>query len=571
MKRGFVLGLAIGLPAVAAIAAPVARDLPSGTETPALTIEIADYLALPITGKLDGTGQTDGMLARVNSLREEPGATNRLFVNDLNGPLYILDKKAKTLTTYLDFNGRDGRPGIFHRLSYETGFANGLENFQFDPDYQRNGKFYTVHIEDQSLPDSNLPDNAHFKGLTVSGYFKGLTVSGYATTAPIVPPGPTAREAILIEWTDSNIANATFEGSARELLRVQFNTRIHLIADLTFNPAAQRGSGDWRVLYLGCGDGGAGESSRPDTRSNPQRLDTLVGKILRIVPDLAEQPTTSSVSDNGRYRIPNDNPFVTTSGARKEIWAYGFRNPHRLHWAIDAAEPRRTRLVANSIGLRTWETINIVHRGANYGYSLREGNELLQFDNFTATRPEIDRIPVQIGDLASDATIQPTYPVIQYGHVQGGGDAIGSGYLYRGKAVPALRGKYVFTDLSTGRLWYADYADMLAADDGDATTMASMHEIHVLWNDPNDMPDAGKKVYPTLFPIVEAGYHLRGGKDANLPGRARVSGEGRADAQFAVDAAGELYIFSKSDGMIRAVVGAVGGGPFRLPISAWHP
>ena len=63
---------------------------------------------------------------------------------------------------------------------------------------------------------------------------------------------------------------------------------------------------------------------------NPQRLDTLVGKILRIIPDLAEHHSTSVVSENGRYRIPNDNPFVSTPGARKEIWAYGFRNPHRL-------------------------------------------------------------------------------------------------------------------------------------------------------------------------------------------------------------------------------------------------
>ena len=81
-----------------------------------LNLDLRDYLAFPITGKLDGTGQTDGMLARVNSLREEPGGASRFFVNDLNGPLYILDKKTKQLTTYLDFNGRDGRPGLFHKL-----------------------------------------------------------------------------------------------------------------------------------------------------------------------------------------------------------------------------------------------------------------------------------------------------------------------------------------------------------------------------------------------------------------------------------------------------------------------
>ena len=534
------------MPIVAALAAPVVV-LRAGADTPPLTIEIKDFVALPITGKPDGTGQTDGMLARVNSLREEPGATNRLFVADLNGPLYILDKKTKTLTTYLDFNGRDQRPGLFHKLAYEAGWANGLENIQFDPDYPRNGRFYTIHIEDPALPASNLPDNAHVPG---------LTLGGYTTTEPIVPPGPTAREAILIEWTDTNTSNTTFEGSAREVLRVQFNTRIHLIADLQFNPLAQRGGSEWGVLYLGCGDGGAGESSRPDTRNNPQRLDTLVGKILRIVPNLSDQQTTSSVSANGRYRIPNDNPFVATPGARQEIWAYGFRNPHRLHFAIDDVDATRTRLIVDSVGLRTWETVNIVHRGANYGYSAREGNELLQWDNFTAKRPDVDRIPIQVGGRVGEDTIVPTYPVAQYPHKPGGGDAIGSGYLYRGKNIPALRGKYVFSDLTTGHLWYLDYAEMLKADDGDPDTMAPMHEIHVRWDDPNDTPDAGAKVYPTMFPIVEAGYHPRGGKDPDLPGRSTVSGDGRADAQFAVDAAGELYIFSKSDGMIRIVVGS---------------
>ena len=430
--------------------------LPAAVSLP-VTLEIKDYVAFPITGRLDGTGQTDGMLARINSLRDEPGGRNRFFVNDLNGPVYILDKATKKLTTYLDFNGRDGRPGIFPKLAFEVGFANGIVTFQFDPDYTRNGKFYTVHIEDQALAGSNVP---------VNGGTPGLNLSGYTVTAPIPTPGPIQREGVLIEWTDTNTSNAAFEGTARELLRVQLNTRIHPLGDLTFNPAARRGDSDWRVLYVGCGDGGAGESSRPDTRSNPQRLDNLVGKILRIIPEPTERESTSTLSDNGRYRIPNDNPFVSKPGARKEIWAYGLRNPHRLNWGIDPANPRNTRLITNSIGLRTWETVNIIQKGANYGYSLREGNEVLQLDNKTTTLPEVDKVPVQISDSVTDGMMTPTYPVIQYPHLPGGGDAIGSGFLYRGKTIPALRGKYVFTDLSTGRLWYADYKEMLAADDG---------------------------------------------------------------------------------------------------------
>ena len=73
-----------------------------------------------------------------------------------------------------------------------------------------------------------------------------------------------------------------------------------------------------------------------------------------------------------------------------------------------------------------------------------------------APLPAIDKIAVQIGDTVSDDLVVPTYPVVQYGHVPTGGDGIGSGYVYTGKALPALRGKYIFTDLSTGRVWYAD-------------------------------------------------------------------------------------------------------------------
>ena len=76
----------------------------------------------------------------------------------------------------------------------------------------------------------------------------------------------------------------------------------------------------------------------------------------------------------------------------------------------------------------------------------------------------------------------------------GGGDAIGTGYLYRGKAIPALQGKYVFTDITTGRIWYTDYKDMLAADDGNPKTMAQIHELKISWDNPNDSPDVGRQI-----------------------------------------------------------------------------
>jgi hypothetical protein len=95
-------------------------------------------------------------LARVNFLREEPGG-RRFFVNDLNGPLYILDKKTKQFTIYLDFNGLAGRPGLFQKFTFERNFATGLINFIFDPDYARNGVFYTIHMEDPTVEAAAEP------------------------------------------------------------------------------------------------------------------------------------------------------------------------------------------------------------------------------------------------------------------------------------------------------------------------------------------------------------------------------------------------------------------------------
>jgi mono/diheme cytochrome c family protein len=496
-----------------------------------LALDLQDFAAPPITADNTNTN-TRAQLARVNFLRDEPGG-RRFFVNDLNGPLYILDKQKKTFSTYLDFNGRDGRPGLFQKFTFQLNLATGLTNFVFDPDYARNGVFYTLHMEDPATDAPAAPK---------AGVVAGLDLTGYTTTPAITTPtvdGRIEREMILIEWKDRNPSNSTFEGTARELLRLQHPTPIHPLGEMTFNPTARRGDQDWRVMYLGAGDAGTGEQ-RDARRLNPQRLDTLVGKILRIVPDLREHTKTSTVSDNGRYRIPNDNPFSTLDGARKEIWAYGLRNPHRLIWDIDPARPNAPALLAFNIGLVTWETLHVIHKGANYGYPLREGTQSMSSTNGMGPLPDNDMIPLQISDTVTRGSVKPTYPVIQYPHSrETGGDAIANGFIYRGKLIPALRDKLVFGDITTGRIWYANRADVLAADDGNAETVAQIYEV-----------DAG------LRRITEEKFRERGGKGEALPGSSAVAGRGRVDLRFATDNDGELYILTKSDGMIRKVVGA---------------
>ncbi len=148
--------------------------------------------------------------------------------------------------------------------------------------------------------------------------------------------------------------------------------------------------------------------------------------------------------------------------------------------------------------------------------------------------------------------VTPTYSLLQYGHVKGGGDAISSGYVYRGKAIPQLVGKYIFGDISTGNVWWVDYGRMLAADVSNPKKVAEMHPVKIRWS----APGGSSEVYATMSPITEKAYHARGGASPTLPGFGKVADGGRSDIHFQADSTGELYIMSKSDGMIRKVVGA---------------
>src|SRR5262245_59650161 len=127
-----------------------------------LTLRLTEFAVLPITGALDGTANTAGTLARINYMRQAPGG--RMFVDGLEGPRYILGADKKPIK-YLDFNGRGANTGMFDRLPTENGLASGFISFEFDPDYARNGRFYTIHVEDIPLPGSLIPDNTSVPGL----------------------------------------------------------------------------------------------------------------------------------------------------------------------------------------------------------------------------------------------------------------------------------------------------------------------------------------------------------------------------------------------------------------------
>jgi glucose/arabinose dehydrogenase len=173
-------------------------------------------------------------------------------------------------------------------------------------------------------------------------------------------------------------------------------------------------------MYIGLGDGGSGG----DPHKNGQNLGTLLGKMLRI--DVDHQ------DDGLAYAIPKDNPFVGKEGARGEIWAYGIRNIWRMAFDRETGD-----LWAGDVGQNIWEEIDIIVKGGNYGWNLREG-----------MHPYVDAKTDAPGSGPRPDLIEPIW---EYHHDIG--KSITGGNVYRGKAVPELEGAYLYADYVSGRIW----------------------------------------------------------------------------------------------------------------------
>ncbi len=183
-------------------------------------------------------------------------------------------------------------------------------------------------------------------------------------------------------------------------------------------------------LYIGRGDGGGGGDAF-GTIGNGQRLSTLLGKLLRI--------DVNGSTGGTRYAIPPGNPYAANpqlchndvgafTANCPEIYAYGLRNPWR--WSFDRGSDE---LWLGDVGQGAWEEINRITAGGNYGWRCREGAHSYN----TACGPN------------AGSSIDP---VAEYSHTQG--VSVTGGFVYRGTAIPALVGRYVFGDFSSGRIWH---------------------------------------------------------------------------------------------------------------------
>jgi glucose/arabinose dehydrogenase len=167
-------------------------------------------------------------------------------------------------------------------------------------------------------------------------------------------------------------------------------------------------------LYIALGDGGSGG----DPMGNGQNLQTLLGKILRI--------DVNSASSGRAYAIPSDNPFAA-GGGLPEIFAYGFRNPWRF--SFDSANGT---LFVGDVGQASFEEVDIVQKGGNYGWNVMEGSHCFKPPSGCNTNGL-------------------TMPINDYGRDQGG--TVIGGFVYHGTAIPGLVNTYVFGDFLNGKIW----------------------------------------------------------------------------------------------------------------------
>jgi len=462
---GALLLLAFGLEGTAAQEYATPNPLLHQVAASDLAIDLVDFIKVP-------PSSGGSPLARVNYLYHAGDGSGRLFVNDMRGKIYVIRNGKLKAEPFLDISAV--RKAYFWKDEMEF----GVVTFAFHPDFARRGtpgfgKFYTFHTE-------------HTQG-----------ASDNAGTPVMVDPSVSPDHfAVLTEWSvDKSNPDRIDAATRREILRFGPWRKDHGGGQLGFDPNVAPGDPDYGLLYLSVGDGGNSAidfGGKVDVHGNAQNTALPFGKILRINP-LA----TASAS----YSVPADNPFVKQSGYLPEIWAYGLRNPERFSWDTGGQH----KMLIADIGQANIEEIDLGRAGANYGWSRYEGRFVVDHDNEKNLLPLPEIMPGGV-----------TFPVAEYDHSDG--DAVTGGFVYRGKAVPSLVGKYIFGDIVRGDIFFAD-ADSL--ESGHETTIYRLR----------------------LF------YH---GKETTM--RQGIVGKlDRADLRFGLGEDGEIYMLTKQDGMIRRI------------------
>lgn len=335
--------------------------------------------------------------------------SGRMAVTDQDGILWDVNLANGETTVLLDVSDRLVSLGVAGPGSFDE---RGLLGVAFHPDFAENGLLYTYTSE---------------------------PVNGEADFSTL-PDGVDANhQSVIAEWQipePCNSDSVVDPGSARELLRIdqpQFN---HDGGTLTFGPDD--------MLYVSLGDGGAADDQGVGhvPGGNGQDPSNILGTILRIDPD-------GDNAANGQYGIPEDNPFVVDGIAVEEIYAYGFRNPFRFSF-----DSRTGEMYVADVGQNDIEEIDIGEAGGNYGWRIKEGSFCFEPNGAE---------PGYVFECGPDDAPEDLIdPIAEYDHDEG--IAVVGGFVYRGKSIPPLRGRYVFGDYfhpasNSGRLFFLQKND----------------------------------------------------------------------------------------------------------------
>jgi len=317
--------------------------------------------------------------------------SGRMFIYDQDGRVWVLTHEGKQPTPLLDLSNRLVTLGNYDER--------GLLGFAAHPDFAQKPRVYTYTSEP-------VAGSADFQN--------GL---GTANN----------HHSVIAEWRISESdPNRVDSGSRREILRIDQPQSNHNGGAMQFGPDG--------FLYIVLGDGGqahdAGNGHVPG--GNGQDPTNIWGSLIRIDVDGTTAP-------NGQYGVPADNPFVGGEGL-DEIFAYGFRNPFAFSFDRSTGA-----LYLADVGQGKIEEVNLVAKGGNYGWNLKEGPFWFDGSGSLVTAPVRPAPPGLID------------PVAIYDHDDG--SAIIGGFVYRGTALPALAGRYVFGDWGrfgapSGRLFY---------------------------------------------------------------------------------------------------------------------
>jgi len=392
-------------------------------EKSSLVIELEEWVQIPLAPNR----RPDKGIA---TLRSSPRKDGAVFISDQMGVIYrVKDRKPEV---FLDIRGQ------FPAFVFEPGIATGLGSFAFHPEFLSNGLFYTTHAE--ITPSKPAINDAWYEKVIIPD--KG--------TPPLYW--------ILSEWHVSDPTAEHFAGTRREVLRLKTPTTAHGCQDIAFAPVTDRDDPDYGLLFIGVGDGGSVNLKMPELAHTPR---SLLGTLLRIDPRGKNAPA-------GGYGIPADNPFARSVDplARPEIWAYGFRNPHRMCWDLSYGK----RLIVADIGESNAEEVNLIEKGGDFGWNRIEG--LARVDVMKDAKVVQPATPAELAPYC--------LPFGAYDHSDG--KAISGGFVYTGP-IEALQHKYIFGDIVTARLFFMRMDETLSDSkvyelnverDGAATSIAAL-------------------------------------------------------------------------------------------------